>query len=96
MADRRIIQSIIENLTTYRYKLDTIAAYSEDDFLTDFLKVESAKHLLQVSIQYCLDIANHIVASEGYRTPRDSYDAFVILADEQVTPPNFCQRCMKR
>jgi uncharacterized protein YutE (UPF0331/DUF86 family) len=66
-----------------------LAGLSKEDFLQDFTKVESAKHLLQVSIECCLDIAHHIVANEGYRTPQDSYDTFVVLQEEDILPDSF-------
>jgi uncharacterized protein YutE (UPF0331/DUF86 family) len=51
--------------------------------------VESAKHLLQVSIESCLDIAHHIVADEGYRTPADYYDTFVVLHENDILSEDF-------
>ncbi len=50
--------------------------------------VESAKHLLQVSIECCLDIAHHIVADEGY-SPTDYCDTFVVLYENGILPEAF-------
>lgn len=50
--------------------------------------MESAKHLLQVSIECCLDIAHHIIADEGYRRPTD-YDTFVVLHENSILPEAF-------
>jgi uncharacterized protein YutE (UPF0331/DUF86 family) len=69
--------------------LATLAGYSKEEFLQDFTKVESAKHLLQVSIACCLDLAHHIIADEGYRPSQDSYDAFVVLHEEGILPDSF-------
>jgi len=38
-------------------------------------------------IYCCVDIANHIIASENYRFPRDNADSFVILIEERVLAP---------
>ena len=57
-----------------------------DQLLT---KVESAKDLLQVSIECCLDMAHHVVADEGFRTPKDGYDAFVVLNEQGILPVDF-------
>ncbi len=83
------VTSILNNLRGHREKLEKLAAFSEEEFLNDFTRVESAKHLLQVSIESCLDIAHHIVADGGYRTPEDSYDAFVVLNEEKILPDDF-------
>jgi len=89
MVDPDTLASILGNLQGYLEKLATLAATPEDAFLQDFTNVESAKHLLQVSIECCLDIAHHIVADEGYRTPTDYYDIFIVLHENGILPEDF-------
>lgn len=89
MVKPETVTTILNNLRGYREKLARLAAFSEIEFLHDFTKVESAKHLLQVSIESCLDIAHHIVADGSYRSPQDSYDAFVVLNEEKILPDDF-------
>lgn len=84
MTNPEKVKSIINNLREFRRKLDTLARYSEKDLLNDFTKVESTKHLLQVSIQSCIDIAHHIVADEGFRVPNNAYDTLTVLRDEGI------------
>ena len=55
-----------------------------DTFLGDKILVGSAKYYLQVSIECCLDIANHIIAAEGFRAPRDYADSFKILEEQDI------------
>jgi len=89
MVKRQKVISILANLRAYRAKLGVLADLPESEFLNDFTKVESAKHLLQISIESCLDIAHHIIAESGYRTPQDSYDAFVVLHEQKIVPDDF-------
>ncbi len=89
MVDPDTLASILGNLRGYLKKLAILAALPEEAFLRDFTNVESAKHLLQVSIECCLDIAHHIVADEGYRTPTDYYDTFVVLHENSILPESF-------
>jgi len=86
MIDPDTLGSILGNLHGFLEKLAILADLPEDEFLNDFTNVESAKHLLQVSIESCLDIAHHIIADEGYRTPVDYYDSFVILQENDILP----------
>jgi len=86
MVDSVTIRTILHNLQDYRQKLSLLAAFSEAEFKKEFTRIESAKHLLQVSIQSCIDIAHHIVADGNYRTPNDSYDAFVVLNEVGIIP----------
>ncbi len=70
-------------------KLRKLSQVPREEFLRDFTKLESAKYLLQVSIQICIDMANHIIASEGWRNPRDYADAFRVLWERGVIPKDF-------
>lgn len=53
-------------------------------FLKDKLLIGGAKYYLQVSIECCLDIANHIVAAQGFRAPKDYADSFKVLEEHGV------------
>jgi uncharacterized protein YutE (UPF0331/DUF86 family) len=55
-----------------------------DKFLKDKILIGSAKYYLQVSIECCLDIANHIIAAEGFRAPKDYADSFKVLEEQDV------------
>ncbi|MEZ4714147.1 MAG: DUF86 domain-containing protein [Caldilineaceae bacterium] len=89
MVNIKTVTSILNNLRDYRQKLTILADFDLDEFIEDFTKVESAKHLLQISIESCLDLAHHIIADEGFRTPRDSYDSFVVLQEEGIIPTEY-------
>jgi uncharacterized protein YutE (UPF0331/DUF86 family) len=89
MVDPETLATILNNLRGYLEKLAILAALPQEAFTQDFTKVESAKHLLQVSIECCLDIAHHIVADEGYRTPTSYYDTFVVLQENGILPEAF-------
>jgi len=69
--------------------LGQLASHSREEFLADFTKVESAKHLFQVSVECCLDVSNHIIASEGFRTPKNYVESFEILAEQGIIPKPF-------
>ncbi|KPK25657.1 MAG: hypothetical protein AMK69_13730 [Nitrospira bacterium SG8_3] len=53
-------------------------------FLGDKILIGSAKYYLQVSIECCLDIANHIIAAETFRAPRDYADSFKVLEEHAI------------
>ncbi len=89
MVSPKTLAYILNNLRDYQDKLSILAGYSKEELVQDFTKVESAKHLLQVSIECCLDLAHHIAADEGFRTPQDSYDAFMVLNEQSILPDDF-------
>jgi len=61
-------------------------------FLEDKIIIGSAKYYLQVSIECCLDVTNHIIASEGFRSPRDYSDSFKVLQGEGLIPDHLGNR----
>ena len=89
MADREKIEGILDNLSGYVGKLARLAAFPFPEFIADFTRIESAKHLLQVSVECCLDVSNHLIASEGFRSPKSYAESFVILAEQGVIPNSF-------
>jgi uncharacterized protein YutE (UPF0331/DUF86 family) len=50
-------------------------------FLKDKILIGGAKYYLQVSIECCLDVANHIIAAEHFRAPEDYADSFKVLEE---------------
>ena len=62
--------------------LAKISKTPEETFLKDKILIGSAKYYLQVSIECCLDVANHINASEKLRAPRDYSDSFLVIQEE--------------
>lgn len=76
---RKLIQ-----LDEYLAVLGEISATSSDAFVKDKILVGSAKYYLQVSIEICLDVANHIIAAERFRAPKDYADAFTVLEENHI------------
>jgi len=79
----KISQKFIQ-LDEYLGLLDEIAKVSEKAFLEDKILIGSAKYYLQTSIECCLDVANHIIASERYRSPKDYADSFAVLEEKGI------------
>jgi len=69
-------------LDEYLNILKDIASKPVNTFIKDKILLGSAKYYLQVSIECCLDVANHIIASERLRVPRDYADSFKVIEEE--------------
>ena len=50
----------------------------------DFERVQAVKYSLLESIEACLDIANHIISSEGYKRAETYGEMFEILGKEEI------------
>jgi len=65
-------------------KLMILRDIPEDEFYSDFRNIESAKHLLQVSIEAMIDIANHIIARKKLDRPESYGQSFLILNEQGI------------
>lgn len=86
MVKPEIIDTRIHKLQEYLEKLNKLKNIGKDEFFSDFRNSSSAKYLLQVSIECCLDIATHIIASEKFRRPDDYADSFRVLNENKIVP----------
>jgi uncharacterized protein YutE (UPF0331/DUF86 family) len=65
-------------------KLKKLKELHKDIFIEDFRNVDSAKYLLQVTIEAMLDIASHLIARNRWGKPEDNKAHFKILADNGI------------
>ena len=87
----KISQKFIQ-LENYLGLLKEISKESEEAFLKIQIIIGSAKYYLQVSIECCLDVANHIIASERLRAPNDYADSFTVLEEKGIFHQQLGQR----
>ena len=71
-----------QQVDEYLKILAKISKTPKETFLKDKILIGGAKYYLQVSIECCLDVANHIIASEKLRAPRDYSDSFLVIQEE--------------
>jgi uncharacterized protein YutE (UPF0331/DUF86 family) len=88
---KKISQKFIQ-LENYLGLLKEISKESEEAFLKNQIIIGSAKYYLQVSIECCLDVANHIIASERLRAPNDYADSFTVLEEKGIFHQQLGQR----
>ena len=79
MVDPDRVRDKLAALTAYRDELRSIEP--EDDRPTARF---SRRYLVQAGIQVCIDLANHLIASEGWRTATEFREAFVRLTEHGV------------
>ena len=87
----KIIQKF-QQLDEFLRLLRKISKTPIKSFLKDKLLIGSAKYYLQVSIECCLDVTNHIIASEHFRAPKDYADSFMIIEEEGLISGDQGQR----
>ncbi len=82
MLDADRIHERLETLRTYLHELRRLRDLPPDEYLRG--QVYAGRYLVQVSAQTCIDLANHVIATEGWRAPRDFGDSFTVLHEHDV------------
>ena len=90
--DTEKITYIFQHLDEYLELLHQIGSKDKETFRNDKLLIGSAKYYLQVSIEVCLDVAGHIIASKRLRAPKDYADSFLVLKEAGIISFDLCQR----
>ncbi len=84
MVDAARVRALLGRIHDRRARLEAYASLDLHEFLQDEKGVLACKYLLLTLIEDVLGLANHIIASEGYRSPHDYADAFRVLAERGV------------
>jgi uncharacterized protein YutE (UPF0331/DUF86 family) len=92
MVNQAKLDHLLGRLGAYLADLRALAAVPDERFLADRDKIGNAKYHFVVAIECCVDIANHVIASEGYRIPRDNGDSFLVLVENHVLPEEHRER----
>jgi uncharacterized protein YutE (UPF0331/DUF86 family) len=86
VVDKPKLDQMLSNLRRYVRVLQELAKTPRDAFLDNPDKIGNAKYHLVIAVECCIDIANHVIASENYRFPKDNADSFAVLIDEGILP----------
>jgi uncharacterized protein YutE (UPF0331/DUF86 family) len=79
MVDPGRVERLLETLAEYRTELEALRDLPPDDY--EGLRAFAGRYLVQASAQVCIDIANHVIASSGWRAPADFREAFTVLEE---------------
>lgn len=82
--DREKVEQKILIMQQNLNKLRKLRELHKEEFIEDFRNIDSAKYLLQISIEAMLDIASHIIARNRWGKPEDNKAHFQMLADNGV------------
>ena len=82
---RKITSEILAAITN----LEDLQKLPEKEFIADVHKIGSAKYSLIVAIEGAVDLCNHIIAKNGYRTAEDYADTFKVMNEQKAFDQEF-------
>ena len=73
-------------LNGYLRDLRSLQDVDPQTYQDNLLIRRTVERTLQLAAQSSLDIGQHIIAREGFRTPDDNSDVFAVLGEEGIIP----------
>ena len=80
------LENLLHTLQEYVTHLQNLGQLDRDEVLSDPYKRGAARYYLQVAIECCLDIGNHVIASEQLNSPATYRETFQILHAAGIIP----------
>lgn len=70
MVDVRMVRTLLERLANEVEGLRVLAVVPAEELLADRIRLSAAKYGMIVAVEVCIDMGQHIIASEGLRASR--------------------------
>lgn len=86
VTDRSLVLRKLAELDRHRDELREYETLAVESYQSDWKVQRIVERTLQMCIEICGDVANHIVAEEGLRVPTSMADAFRSLREGRVLP----------
>ncbi len=82
-------EALVRNLREYIAHLQNLGDLGFDSVVSDPYKSAAARYYLQITVECCIDIGNHVIASEQLRAPSTYRETFQILSETGILPDDF-------
>ena len=83
------VRKITSEMLTALERLEDLRKLSQSEFTTDPHKIGSAKYSLIVAIEGAVDLCNHVISKNGFMTPEDYTDTFMVMKERGAFDEEF-------
>ena len=83
------VRKITSEMLTALERLEDLRKLSQSEFTTDPHKIGSAKYSLIVAIEGAVDLCNHVISKNGFRTPEDYTDTLMVMKERGAFDEEF-------
>lgn len=84
LVDKLLTGRKLTQLDTYLNQIKEFSKISVAAYKNNWKTQRVVERTLQMLIETCIDIANHIISDEGMRTPTGYADTFAVLMENKV------------
>jgi uncharacterized protein YutE (UPF0331/DUF86 family) len=92
LFDADLVQTKLEKLQQYVALLEKLSKQPMESFVSDAFVRGNVERYLQLSIQACLDIGNHLLASNSTISPEAYRDIFIYLGEKNIIPQELAEK----
>jgi uncharacterized protein YutE (UPF0331/DUF86 family) len=84
LVDKILIGRKLALIDTYLRQIREFSKISVNEYRQNWKTQRIVERTLQILVEECIDMANHIIADEGLRLPVGYADAFQVLMENRV------------
>ncbi len=84
MVDKNLLLRKLSELETYYDQIKEYSDITVDNYKSDWKIQRIIERTLQIMIETCVDVANHIISDKKMRPPISYADAFRILFENNI------------
>lgn len=95
MIDRLLIGRKIAEVETYLEQIREFSNISLSAYKKEWKTQRIVERTLQILIELCIDIANHIISDTGMRFPDSYADTFKVLMENKIISKSLFNRLEK-
>jgi uncharacterized protein YutE (UPF0331/DUF86 family) len=86
-VDRSLVLRKISEIENYQKQIGEFSGITVQDYKKNWKVQRIIERTLQMLIETCVDIANHIISEAGMRLPTSYADTFKVLSENNVVDP---------
>jgi len=84
MVDRPLIFRKLDSLSLYARQLAEFRGVVLEEYMRDWKVQRIVERTLQMAVETCADIADHLISDENLRAPASVVDAFAVLREAGI------------
>jgi uncharacterized protein YutE (UPF0331/DUF86 family) len=93
--EKDVVDRRVQEIRIFAEELKRLSAISKEAFLENAERQYAVMHVLQLAIEACLSVGNHIVSRRRLGIPENYQDIFQLLEKGKILPPAFAKEMMK-
>lgn len=92
MVNRLLLERILADIKSNVKELKNAKDITWDVYRTDIRERRFVERTLHITIEGCIDVAQHIISDEKMREPTSYRDTFMVLTENKILKPDDLSR----